>query len=141
MEDKKKNRDWMAMWARKPDFATLEPLSHAAMGDPVPLADHIEAEGYICPATRAFIADYLRGDVVKKKGNRRTFAQKKMELKALEKLFPYKLAYQMNTGKKCSDNKALELYDELYCIVGGIGMIPTETMRTYLRKSKSRSRK
>jgi hypothetical protein len=57
------------------DFATLGALSHAKTGNVGPLARHIEAGGYICPATRRFLASHLRSEVKNPPGNRRIYAK------------------------------------------------------------------
>lgn len=62
------------------DIEEVGALLHAESGDLEPLAKYIERGGAIGPETRRFLVAHLRGEIPKRRGLKRTWAQVEREI-------------------------------------------------------------
>lgn len=120
------------------DFSTLDLLSHAMSGNVAPLAKHIEAGGHICPATRQFLASYLRGEVKHPRGNRRTYAKIVQDAQIAGQIMFLRRVLGRSRGERlllASEEKAKNAFIDLNPEMN------SDTLKTILRRAKGRAKR
>jgi hypothetical protein len=85
------------------DLTNIDLVLHAQSGDLRPLADHIENGGAIDGNIRQFLAQYLRGEVQWKPGNKRTWGQVKMESRVIRELQTIAFMMLLEGNEKVSE--------------------------------------
>ena len=103
-----------------------ETLSLAKDGNPFPLADFIEAKGFLATnEARTFVASNLKG-VKKKSGGKRTVAQQAKEVGILG------IVRDIQKELGCGEHTARAVFLDRYPHI----CQSDETLRTYLRRAK-----
>ena len=111
------------MYEKSMDLANTELILDAENGVLEPLAKHIEEGGYIDTPVREFLAKYLRGEIRKKPGNRRTYAQMKKESKHVDYV-EYLMRFEGWTQAKAIVHCAEEMGTNV------------ETVKTYIKRRR-----
>jgi len=105
-------------------------LAMAAWGGEVePFARFIEDGGELCPEARKFLAEHLRGEIKRQRGNPKVAADMERRMRAVNEI----RATQFAT--KCSEYAAVTAYLQRHKAAN------RDTVRSWLRRSRTRVQK
>lgn len=101
---------------------------HARSGDLEPLAKHLEADGELTAELKVLLAEIVRRQLKFARGNRRTFAQERREIRIRNEVRKLQTEEARLRGTRGSFQRALNRYRDLD------PKISEEQLRTYFKR-------